>query len=473
MTTTDQRAHGAGVPAGTGLVALKDGVQAVQVPFWPGPVGRRFLDDTTLVTGLFGPLGTAKTTLLCMKAYRYAQAFPGAKIAIVRDTWPNLRDTTMQSWLTWFPVGLCGELHKTTKTFMLRTAGPPSQILFRALDDERDVRNVLSLELAAAALDEPQGGPNTKGGSDPGIDETLYRSLLGRVGRQAGYPLKMLWMVGNPPAPSHWIAKEFRYDGEGQPRNPHPKRCLFLVDQGENRANLHPTYYEDLIDLWGRDTPLARRFIFGEWVEFATTQPFHRDWVRYWGTADEPEPDRSELVIDAGVDPAISKSDRAARTAIVVAGQRRRGPDRGRIYVLHSEAGHWSVLQQVERILAAVRQWNVRNCADRRCGLSEGARRCLGPGGAHRWGRRRRRAGEAGRRQAPTVAGVVAARRRRYGPVRTRSEKPRGRDARRSRRSVAVGPRRRRRPLPAGIPEDSAGVEPAPRRRAEHASACR
>lgn len=34
-------------------------------------------------------------------------------------------------------------------TFTLRTEGRPSQILFRALDDEKDVRNVLSLERAA------------------------------------------------------------------------------------------------------------------------------------------------------------------------------------------------------------------------------------------------------------------------------------------------------------------------------------
>jgi hypothetical protein len=167
-------------------------------------------------------------------------------------------------------------------------------------------------------------------------------------------------MVGNPPAPSHWIAKEFRYDGAGAPTNPHPKRRLYLVGQDENRANLHPTYYEDLIDLWGAETPLARRFIYGEWVEFATTQPFHRDWLRYWGTDAEPEAARAELVIEAGFDPAISKNDRAARSALVIAGQVRRGANRGRIYILHAEAGHWSVLQQVERILSAVREWRIR-----------------------------------------------------------------------------------------------------------------
>jgi hypothetical protein len=31
----------------------------------------------------------------------------------------------------------------------------------------------------------------------------------------------------------------------------------------------------------------------------------------------------------------------------VIAGQVRRGANRGRIYILHAEAGHWSVLEQV------------------------------------------------------------------------------------------------------------------------------
>jgi predicted phage terminase large subunit-like protein len=341
-------------------VTLDDGQQAVRIGYRPTPVARRFLADTTMITGLFGPLGTAKTTALCMKAWRYAQAFPGAKIAIVRDTWPNLRDTTMASFFTWFPPGVMGELHKTDKVFTVRTQGAPSQILFRALDDEKDIRNVLSLELAAAALDEPQGGPNTKGGVDPGINEDLYRSLLGRVGRQAGFPLKMLFMCGNPPAPSHWIAREFRYDGHGQPTNPHPKRRLYVVTREENRANLHPTYYEDLEEIWGSDTPLARRFLFGEWIEFATEQPFHREWIRFYGTDEEPAPEVGELVIEAGFDPAISKSDRAARSALVVAGQVRRGINRGRIYVLEIAAGHWSVLEQAKRILEAVSRRNIR-----------------------------------------------------------------------------------------------------------------
>jgi DNA-directed RNA polymerase subunit RPC12/RpoP len=64
----------------------------------------------------------------------------------------------------------------------------------------------------------------------------------------------------------------------------------------ENRANLHPRYYEDLMEMWGEDTPLARRFIFGDWVEFATEQPFQGAWIRYHGDGTEdPTPNLSEL----------------------------------------------------------------------------------------------------------------------------------------------------------------------------------
>jgi hypothetical protein len=102
----------------------------------------------------------------------------------------------------------------------------------------------------------------------------LTRPIPGRFVQAA---LKMLWMAGNPPSPSQWIAKEFGYDGRGKPTNPHPRRRLHLVTRDENRANLHLTYYEDLEEVWGRDTPRSRRFLFGEWIEFATEQPFHRD----------------------------------------------------------------------------------------------------------------------------------------------------------------------------------------------------
>src|SRR5437879_4129558 len=66
------------------------------------------------------------------------------------------------------------------------------------------------------------------------------------------------------------------------------------------------------------------------------------------------------MLIKVGFDPAISKADTACRSALVVAGQARSGRSRGRLFVLHAEAGHWTMREQIHHLLKAVRRWNVR-----------------------------------------------------------------------------------------------------------------
>ena len=351
------------------VVAEREGGVTVTVAFEAPPEVQAFIQDPTFVTGYFGPLGCAKSTGLVMKGWQYATDWPGAKIAVIRSTWPALEDTTLQTFFEWFPDGVAGHYYKTKKQFSLWLGDgvPPATFLFRGLDGEDDIQKVLSLEIAAAALDEPQGGVNIRrDGSlvvEPGINHDLYLAILGRCGRQRGYP-KMLWMGGNPPAPSHWISREFSYrpgkSGHDDPTNPNPLFHLYLGTRETNRHNLPPRYYEDLESLYGVGTPMARRYLDGEWIEWATEQPFHSHWFRYFGTDEEPSPNTSELKVMAGFDPAISKSDRAARSALVVCGQQQRGGvNRGRIYVLYQAAGHWSVYEQVDALLKAVVQWKI------------------------------------------------------------------------------------------------------------------
>jgi hypothetical protein len=59
---------------------LPDGGTLLHIDYEPTPVVQAFLDDTRMITGLFGPLGCGKTAALCFKVWKYAQAFPGAKI---------------------------------------------------------------------------------------------------------------------------------------------------------------------------------------------------------------------------------------------------------------------------------------------------------------------------------------------------------------------------------------------------------
>jgi predicted phage terminase large subunit-like protein len=299
-----------------------------------------------------------------MKTWLYSQAWPGARIAIIRDTYPNLLDTTQKTFFEWLPQGSAGEYLISRRTFFLRTADPdrPAEIIFRAMDQKDDVANVLSLDLAGAWIDEPQGGLNLSSSSsltrEAGLDHDLVLLLQARLGRQKGFR-PMLWLTGNPPAPSHWIAKDFGYDGHGLPSNPNTDYNLYLGSQNTNRAHLTEGYYERLEKLFGRDTPLARRFLYGEWIEFSQMNPFHRTWIRYYGPSEEEKlPDA--LVVEMGFDPAISDKDTSAKSALVVAAQCRDGINRGRIYVIEASAGHWSVYEQVDQIIHAALRHKAR-----------------------------------------------------------------------------------------------------------------
>lgn len=97
-----------------------------------------------------------------------------------------------------------------------------------------------------------------------------------------------------------------------------------------------------------------------EFLDIGSMKPFHRDWIRYWGTDEDPAPNVSDLAVEAGFDPAISERDGASRSALVVAGQMRRGGNRGRIYVLEAKAGHWTAYEQAAEVLKSVRQWKIR-----------------------------------------------------------------------------------------------------------------
>jgi hypothetical protein len=104
---------------------------------------------------------------LCQKAWALGQAFPGIRIGIFRATYPALRDTTMASWVHWFPPGVAGEHLKTDNLSRLLTRGAPSWIYFRHLDTDHDISKALSLELACAGFDEPQGGSTPSAGWIP------------------------------------------------------------------------------------------------------------------------------------------------------------------------------------------------------------------------------------------------------------------------------------------------------------------
>ena len=76
------------------------------------------------------------------------------RAVIVRNTMPQLKDTTLTSWGYWFKDGEAGDWNATDKKFLLKFGNVECEVLFRPLDTPDDVARVLSLEVNFAIFDE-------------------------------------------------------------------------------------------------------------------------------------------------------------------------------------------------------------------------------------------------------------------------------------------------------------------------------
>ena len=148
-----------------------------------GPVASEFYLDNSEIAAIMGPVGSAKSTAAAMRLVRhaYGQApYHGIRYsrwAIVRNTGPQLTDTTIKTWLKLFPENIYGKFSVTTKTHRWRFKPQGSkelvdaEFIFRALDDEDDVANLLSLEVTGMWFNELR---------------EINTSILAHAGRRAG-----------------------------------------------------------------------------------------------------------------------------------------------------------------------------------------------------------------------------------------------------------------------------------------------
>lgn len=152
-----------------------------------GPIAGAFCLDDHRAAAIMGPVGSAKTTAAALRLGRHAfqqQPYEGvarSRFAIVRNTGPQLVDTTMKSWFKLFPSdGKYRKWTSTTRTqvWHFRPEGMQhhlhAEFIFRALDDEDDVANLLSLEVTGFWFNELR---------------EISPTILAHAGRRAGrYP---------------------------------------------------------------------------------------------------------------------------------------------------------------------------------------------------------------------------------------------------------------------------------------------
>ena len=75
-----------------------------------GEVLKVFMKDDTFFRGIRGPVGSGKSVGCCVEVFRRAiqqgkgpDGIRKSRWAIIRNTNPQLRTTTIKTWLDWFP----------------------------------------------------------------------------------------------------------------------------------------------------------------------------------------------------------------------------------------------------------------------------------------------------------------------------------------------------------------------------------
>jgi hypothetical protein len=229
---------------------------ARRIRYVASPTLARFHASNAFYRGVMGPVGSGKSTAMCMELVQRAQRQrPGpdgirrSRFAVVRNTYRELADTTLKTWLDWFPEDLFGRFAQTSMTHVLRFADVRMEVLFRSLERPGDLKKLLSLELTGAWFNEAREMPKTI------VDAMGDRVERYPAKRDGGCAWAGVIMDTNPPDTDHWwyrLAEEERPEGWeffSQPGgvvelSPDGDGARFAPNpQAENLENLPPHYY--------------------------------------------------------------------------------------------------------------------------------------------------------------------------------------------------------------------------------------
>ncbi len=181
--------------------------------FKKSPTVYDFLQDNSFVRGIVGPVGSGKSYACAAEVFmRAVKQKPSPKdgikysrFVVVRNSYPELRTTTIKTWQEIFPENIWGGMrwsppisHHIKLPAREGAAGIDCEVIFLALDQPKDVRKLLSLELTGAWVNEARELP-----------KQVIDGLTHRVGR---YPSKAdggpswrgVWMDTNPMEDDHW-----------------------------------------------------------------------------------------------------------------------------------------------------------------------------------------------------------------------------------------------------------------------------
>ena len=236
------------------------------IDYIASPTAGEFHRDDNFVRGLIGPIGSGKSVSCCIEIFKRAceqrahtDGVRYSRWVIVRNTYRELVDTTMQTWFDWFPKTLghwrAADMKQTIEFTLTDETVVHLEVLFRALDRPDDVKKLLSLELTGGWINEARE-----------IPKPILDMLIGRVGR---YPSKRYGGASwygvindtNPPDTDHWWYRMFEeQQPEGWKDFHQPSG---VSPEAENIDNLPDEYYKRLSS--GKDQEWINVYVHGKY----------------------------------------------------------------------------------------------------------------------------------------------------------------------------------------------------------------
>lgn len=267
------------------------------------PTIKKFLLDQSPVQAIMGPFGSGKSVACVMKCLLLAQQIPPmpdgvrrTRFGVVRNTYPQLRDTTQATLFEWLPPARWGKFQKDEHRYVIDAFdGYEIEFLFRALDRPDHVQNLLSLELTHGWGNEARELPREVIGP--------LRGRLGRYPRRSlvGDYQRVLMFDTNPPDTDSWfyeLFEERRPDGAVLFKQPGGRTL-----EAENRINLPSDYYEDMANTMSDEE--IKVYIDAQYGYLSTGKPVYPEYRDSWHCAEFDVKPRSLLLCwDFGLTPA-------------------------------------------------------------------------------------------------------------------------------------------------------------------------
>ena len=295
-----------------------------------GEVLKSFMKDNTFFRGIRGPVGSGKSVGCCVEVFRRAlsqeknaEGVRKSRWAIIRNTNPQLRTTTIKTWLDWFPEDTWGRFQWSVPyTHHIQQGDLDLEVIFLALDRPEDVKKLLSLELTGVWVNEARE-----------IPKSIIDACTMRVGRypsmreggptwtgviaDTNAPEEDHWwpiMSGEVPIPDHITSDEAKMlvapdnwkfftqpSGMEEVKDEDGSIIEYQPNtSAENQKNLLRTYYSNLIQ--GKTKSWIDVYVMNRLGTINEGKPVYPMWVTDTHISKEEIPVAAGLPVYVGLD---------------------------------------------------------------------------------------------------------------------------------------------------------------------------